>query len=263
MTDKEEAAALPAQQSRKKVYNFTKDVYFPVQARSRLLYVRMQPYAPEDLMALLASLSSRVSTRETDVALIQEADGAKHLVPFFFEHFAGIIGMKTAQGDDVPLVEQMAWIKRNARLGIERAIVINGYGGLRVTEDETDPFADDVSRSVRTFQALYFPERDEVARVDMIHNLREETEHDVSRYTKAQGQSRIYTRRSEFERTRNYPEIDKIYDSMIVSIEGDAAFGESDAACTAETKPFWVKQVPFWHKDLVLSEYFREVQVKN
>lgn len=234
------------------------EIIFPLVIGQHEIRVHMRPYGAADLQKLLRDLNYRITSRDVQIVDVISGDTSA-AGPFFWKYFITLTGLARAD-DSVPSQEEVEdWIKSHPRFAIERNVILHGFGGVRVEEEPPISLLD-VGGRVHAWQSLYCPALNCNVKMDMYHVLQPETELDIRRYNQAIGQSRIHTRRSEWERIVNYGVIESLYNATIIEIIGMTVNG---SACTAVNKDTWVKLVPFWHKEAVIGTYFRGVSVKN
>jgi len=223
----------------------------------------MKPYKAYDLKQLLAELNWRMASKASNVVEVIEGDTGK-IGAFFWKHFLKLSGLSKRDGSEPTAEEQQQWIRKQSKLGIERAVVMNGFGGVSVEQTEEDEeellFDLDSDNCIKTYQHLYFPDLKLTRRIDMAHHLGQETDQHSRRYRQATGKSQIHTRKQEWEKVTNYDTVEHLYNGLIEKVDGMQVQG---VPCTESNKTDWIELIPFWHKEFVLGELFRGVQVKN
>jgi hypothetical protein len=224
----------------------------------------MHPYESVVLRALLKDITVKVESKETDTLDLVEGDVRK-VVEFFNRYFVRINGLVKEDGSEPSRDEQLAWLKKNSKLGIEQAVVLRGFGGVRVKPEENPDknlflAGDTAMNVVECEQTIFHLDFRMPVKITMLHHFREENEIDNRRFQSAQGRTRILSRQQQWQRLVDYSIIEGLYNSMIQSVIGMTVSGQP---CTEENKPKWVSLVPLWHKDLTITELFRTVSVKN
>lgn len=244
------------------------ELIFPQRILGQTVYVHMKPYTTYEMKELQAARATRmaVGSEYTDL----KDSGKIEIIDFFWKHFLGLSGPGVSKIDKETkkeirptLQEAENFIRRNPRFDIERTTVLGGFGGVAIKDAEEGAVCLlDIAEEhgVAVYQDLYFPKLERIARVTMTHKLRPETEKDNRDYKQATENIRIMQRTRETIRVVNYDIFEILYNALIQEIDGMTIKG---VPCSRNNKDEWVKAVPFWHKDFILTEYFRGAQVKN
>lgn len=256
------------------IYPFT----FQVGSKSSPLFVHLKPYRAGELKQLLAETAYAVKYEDDDTSEIVKSKPEK-IEAFFWKHFVRLSGHGRAiEPGDPDLEQQKQWIRDHPRFDIPQKAVVDGFGGIATKpealpeestngngdhheEAEIDIFKMDLEMTTGIWltQRVCLGEPG-IATLDMQHNFRRETAPEYHRYERATDKQLINRKRQSYQRSVNYEVIEQLYDSLIESITGMTLKGEE---CAASNKDAWVKLVPFWHKHLVLTEFFTGVQSKN
>jgi len=240
-------------------------ITFPVVDGDYEIYVTMRPYPADQLKKMLRETATKMAARGKNMIEILNSD-PESSAELFFSNFIDIYGLSKSDGTEPSHEAKLAWLKRNKRLAIDRAIVRLGFGGLNVEfEPPADEFNVDATFDmirIAAYQHFGFlvDGKWEALRVDMSHNLAPEQDIDVKRWEQSQGKSRVHTKSKTFERVIDYDALERCYDGLAISLEGCTVDGKP---CDKSNRELWLPLVPLWHKDVVLSAYFRGVEAKN
>lgn len=245
-------------------------ITFPIVDGDHEIYVSMKPYAADQLKKMLRATSTKMATRGKNMIEILNSD-PETVADLFYSNFLGITGLSKADNTEPTRDEQISWLKRNRRLAIDRAVVRGGFGGLNVEfEPPVDEFRVDAtfdSIRIAAHQYLGVLHTDNgssgqwtAERFDMVHVLMPEQDIDLERWETAQGKARVHTKQKTFERVMDYDALERCYAGLAIGLEGATIDGKP---CDMSNRETWCPLVPLWHKDVVLSAYFRGVEAKN
>lgn len=244
------------------------EVIFPQKILGQTVYIHMRPYTTHEMKELQAARATRMSVG-ADYTDLKDA-GKVEIIDFFWKHFNGLSGpgvsrvdKETKQETRPTQAEAEHFIKAHPRFDIERTAVLGGFGGVAIKDPEDGAICLlDIAEehAVAVYQDLFFPKLNRMARVVMTHKLRPETEKDNRDYKQATENIRIMQRTRDTIRVVNYDIFEILYNALVQEIDGITVNG---LPCSRTNKEDWVKLVPFWHKDFILTEYFRGAAVKN
>lgn len=239
------------------------EVAYPQLVQGRTVYVHMRPYKAADLKALQRERGVRMA--QADEWADMKDVGKTEVIQFFWSHFIRLSGpgVRRKDGSEGTPEEHREWVTGHPRFDIERTAVIGGYAGLKLApaEEIASSLLDMVdTNEVVAFQNVFSHAIGKECILRMTHRFRAETEADNRRYQQAIGNVRVFTRKRESQVLVNYDTLEQIYDGLILAVDGMTCNGKP---CAQENKDEWVRLVPFWHKDIVLTELFRGASAKN
>jgi hypothetical protein len=223
------------------------------------------PYLGSELKDLLNALGRRFVT--TGRATVRMEPGSREATkPFFDRYFLKMGGIAGNNGDGPPSLEmQKAFLADNDYL--KSRAVLEGYGGIIIEdaeESEAKPkvFRLDMAKNriVKTGFTLYSVERNASYKIGIDHTLKKESAADLAKYEKATSLGEMNIRKQEWRSLEDYEAIEKLYDSLILSVSGAVVNG---TICTEENQKEWVRLIPFWFKSATIDEAFRRVRIKN
>lgn len=258
--------------------------------------VHLSPYAPREVVGLLDGLTPKFRVSGGKVSA--EAASLDLLLPLFEAHFVRL----SAPGAQYDERAQRAFLAQASQRRLKIQAVRQGFFGAMIEDSDSGnpnsapgefrslPLPLDLGGDEEIRITVAFSLWDEVAqrteRLRVTHCLRPEVERDYQRYTRA-SRNEINSRSDQWQTITDHLEIARLYDSMILSLEGAAVkekeevkevkdAKESSAsyisstsstsfpvACNLDNRDAWVPLVPLYHKALVMAELFREVRLKN
>ena len=254
---------------KKPSWDFAQTTAYPVElqqgSKTPTVYVHLTPYTPDELKDILKKAVSGYKREKRDVEIVREDRSIyQSLLDAHFVRFGK--AFKKVGGKNVPTTpaDDRAFIDKYPEH--KSAIVEHTFGGLRMDPPKTDEDDDDVldistdlSGAVHVYQELYDDASTKVVRVDMVHNHAHPTEALYREYRNAR-RSKFLRKSSLWTITEQHGTLEKLYDSVIKSIEGAMVNGKP---CDAETKTEWLSFVPLWHKLWVVDHIFGELVEKN
>jgi len=269
-----------------------------------LVNVHLSPYAPREVAGLLDELTPKF--RVSGGKVCAEAASLDVLLPLFEAHFVRL----SAPGARYDERSQRAFLAQPAQQRLKIQAVRQGFFGAMIEypDSGSSEFAPDELRGlplpldlggeeetrITVAFSLWDEDAQKTEKLRVTHCLRPEVERDYQRYTRA-SRGEINSRRDQWQTITDHLEIARLYDSMILSLEGAVINGEvarssrransaASAACAddepqslknansalpeipgcrADNRDDWVGKVPLYHKALVMAELFREVRLKN
>lgn len=238
-------------------WDFTEPQFYPIFIDKIKVNVVLSPYTPEELKAVLKKAIAGYKRDKKEIEIVREDRSV--YTPLFDAHFVRITDTNS---DDT--AQQRKFF--DDRPELKAAIVEATFGGVasEAPEDEEtskvlDLFAAPES-SIKVFQHLYDPSADDVVKVTMEHTYQTPTEAQFRTYRNSR-RSRIGGSRNAMVTVQeNYESLEKLYDTVVISISNAAASGQP---CDQKSKAQWVSKVPLWHKLHVCDQIFSEVIEKN
>lgn len=243
------------------------EIAYPLSLRGRGFLVHMKPYRAYALKVYLRETNLKSAPKsEGKLGLVDPDIYDFNTIKFFMDHFirfSGLLRRNPTDGTQVELSAEETYNLVHAKFkGIENTVVRDAVGGVRADlayDDENEVF-DLAGTKVRTFQSIYQPALKAVARVDMLHHMANPSETDYRQYRSATEEISVDSRRSTYERLRNYDVLEQLYNHLAQRIDGMTING---ATCEEANKDQWADLVPLWHKTLVIGEVFGGVVAKN
>ncbi len=244
--------------NKKPVWDFTEIAAFPIEIKTKdksiPVFIYLSPYSTDELKSILKLDVSGYKREKSDVEIV--ARDKSIFTPLCDAHF-----VKLGNATGTPEA-QKAWLDRYPEL--KPSIIEHTFGGLHLdvpeaSDSEMLDIGADLSGSVKVYQEIYDPLTDKTVRIDMSHNHSHPTEAQYRDYRNAR-RNRFIRKSSLWTITESHISLEKLYDSVIQSIDGAAVAGN---ACEAATRSAWLPSVPLWHKLWVVDQIFGEIVEKN
>lgn len=248
----------------------------PIRTDEGLFFVFMKPYKSADMRELLKSSSPKMKVADDVQQIIPGND--ERYVPFFDRHWAGrCMGLFAEAKEDpetgtVIRIEasreaQEKFFADNPSIKIVTAKLAYGLvvkqaehkRDVGIVLSELAAGGPTVKAEVRTayMNGAELPEEVSVA---LVFHCAKESQADRIAFKRATETHEISQRNSEMSGKENYGEIERLFDSLIESVDGLLV---ADKPCELSNKNAWVGLVPFWFKRQVMHELFRESRLKN
>lgn len=262
MSDTVQTTSFPSILSRnsKPVWDFAATTAYPIELQQKgktpTVYVYLTPYTPEELKAVLQKNISGYKHEKRDLEVVRE--DLKIYTPLCDAHF-----VKLGNATGTPEAQKM-WLDKYPEL--KPSIVRHTFGGL-LADEQTDAGDEDtmldisteLSGAVAVYQSLYDPATDKIIRIDMVHSYQHPTEAQFRDYKGAR-RNKFLRKGALWAVTENHNTLEKLYDTVIRSVEGGAVSG---VFCDEKTKSEWIAGIPLWHKIWIVDRIFGELVEKN
>lgn len=241
-------------------WDFAETTAYPVTlaqgSKKPTVYVYLTPYSASELKDLLKKAVSGYRREKRDVEIVKE--DVSIYAPLCDAHF-----VKLGNSTGTPEA-QRAWLDKHPAL--KPGIVEHTFGGLQMEAAQEEENADEVldismelSGQIKVYQELYDETADKVVRVDMTHSFIPPNEQQYREYRSAR-RSKFVRKNALWTITEQHSTLEKLYDTVIRSIDGAAVNGKP---CVVETKADWIGSVPLWHKLWIVDQIFGELVEKN
>ncbi|TSA55701.1 MAG: hypothetical protein D4R38_00055 [Dehalococcoidia bacterium] len=219
-------------------------------------------------------LASEMKRMLNATGVVMKTDGGANLLmlpgnrdaclPVFKHNFLRMGNITKQDGSEPSIEEQVKFIEAR---GWQADIVLSTYGGFslvpKADASESAGFiflmVEPESR-VDLLVKLWCEETGAVEEVTCQHRLRPASAQQRFDYTHATAGRQLNSRKGEVRSQEDYDAIEKLYDGMILGVEGALIEGQPCASDNGET---WIPKVPFWHKSVVIDETFRRDSLKN
>lgn len=201
----------------------------------------------------------KISGEEFELPLIDE----QPYINFVDDHFVSILG--TASDDKEQHRKYL-----DERPSLKVRIFKEGIQGTTIEDEDEDESSNldlfDISigigsedREVALFHELFSPTKGRKERINMVHRLKDASEKEYQLWRKSSTR-KFNPRKKKFITKENYDVLEKIYDDLVVSVDGMIVNGK---ACRTNNKEDWVSLIPLEHKLLVLNDIFSDYAGKN
>ena len=219
-------------------------------------------------------LASEIKRMLNATGVVMKTDGGANLLmlpgnrdaclPVFQHNFLRMGNITKQDGTEPTVEEQLKFIETR---GWQADIVLSTYGGFSMVPkpegEQTTGFvflmAEPESR-VDLLVKLWCEETGAVEEITCVHRLRSASAQQRFDYTQATAGRQLNSRKGEVRSQEDYDAIERLYDAMILGIDGAVIEG---VPCTSDVGELWIPKVPFWHKSVVIDEAFRRDSLKN
>lgn len=218
----------------------------------------MKPYAAIDLKNMLSALAARF--KRVSGASMEILPGNRDACKAFFDRYF----IRISGGEEATVEEQKAWLEAYDFIKVD--VVLNGMTLEPVQTEEAEAqtlrFAvnGNKAKAVTIKQKLLPDVGKDPITILLIHQFQPITATHYAKFERASQESELNTRKNEWKTSEDYDVIERLYDELIVSIEGAQVKGKD---CTLENKSDWIRLVPFRQKSVALDEAMRRVRIKN
>jgi hypothetical protein len=200
----------------------------------------------------------KMKGREYELPLADE----KPYIDFVDDHFVRILGTSSDNVD-----EHKAYLDERPHLKVR--IFREGVEGLEVKEAEEDEGPMDIfdisvgvgedEIELDFIHDLFSPTKNRKERINITHKVREASEKEYQLWRKSSTRKFNPSKR-KFTTQENYDVLEKIYNDLIVSVDGMVV---DKKECSKGNKEDWVDLIPLEHKLLVLERVFQDYMGKN
>jgi hypothetical protein len=223
----------------------------------------VKPYLPSEMKKMLNATGVVMKT-DGGANMLMLPGNRDSCLPVFKHNFIRMGNITKQDGTEPSIEEQLRFIELR---GWQSDIVLSTYGGFSlVPKPEAEQQTGfvflmfDPDSHVELLVKLWCEETGAVEEITCSHNLRNASAQQRFDYTHATAGRQLNSRRGEVRTQEDYDAIERLYDGMVLSVEGALV---DDKPCSSDNREVWLPKIPFWHKSVVIDEVFRRDSLKN
>lgn len=232
------------------------------EGEDRIVMFHVKPYLASEMKRML-NATGVVMKSDGGANLLMLPGSQEACKPLFKSNFIKM-GAKKPDGTEPTYEEQLKFIED---IGWEAEIVRSTYGGFAVkpkpSKDNSSAFVFSVGpkeTSTDLIVKLWCQETGVVEDIICGHFTRNPTAQHRFDHAAATSGRQLNSRRGEVRSREDLDVKERLYDEMIIRLDGVLI---QENPCVADNKELWVPKVPFWHKSVVVDEVFERDSLKN